>query len=187
MRMAALALLWGSGFLWIKIALNGGLSPLHITVIRCALGAAVLLALACSARQRLPPERGVWGHLIVAAFFCNVLPFFLFSVGEQTVDSGVAGVLNASTPLWSMGIGLALGTERDRHPLRLAGILLGFAGTLLIFAPWQQSGLTSWGALLLIAAAMSYAVAFAYMARHLIGRDTAPSPSPRPSSSPRRA
>lgn len=118
MRMALLALLWGSSFLWIKIALNGGLAPLHITVIRCALGAAVLLALARSARQRLPRSRRTWAHLVVAAFFCNVLPFFLFGVGEQTVDSGVAGVLNATTPLWSMGIGLALGSERGRHPLR---------------------------------------------------------------------
>ncbi|MGW8888957.1 DMT family transporter [Streptomyces sp. NPDC055749] len=172
--MAVLALLWGSGFLWIKIALNGGLPPLHITVIRCALGAAVLLVLACSAGQRFPRDRRTWGHLVVAAFLCNALPFFLFSVGEQTVDSGVAGVLNATTPLWSMGIGLVLGTERGWHPVRLTGLLLGFAGVLLIFAPWQQSGLTSWGALLLLAAAMSYAVAFAYMARHLIGRGTGP-------------
>ncbi|WP_328909463.1 DMT family transporter [Streptomyces sp. NBC_00234] len=172
--MAVLALLWGSGFLWIKIALNGGLPPLHITVIRCALGAAVLLALARAAGQRLPRDRRTWGHLLVAAFLCNALPFFLFSVGEQTVDSGVAGVLNATTPLWSMGMGLALGTERDRRPVRLAGLLLGFVGVLLIFAPWQQSGLTSWGALLLLAAAMSYAVAFVYMARHLIGRENGP-------------
>lgn len=174
LRMAVLALLWGSGFLWIKVALTGGLSPLHITVIRCALGTAVLLALAYSARQGLPRERATWGHLIVAAFFCNALPFFLFGIGEQTVDSSVAGVLNATTPLWSLLIGLALGTERGIRPLRLAGLLLGFAGTLLIFAPWQRSGLTSWGALVLLGAAASYAVAFAYMARHLTGRDTAP-------------
>ncbi|MFD6336838.1 DMT family transporter [Streptomyces sp. NPDC060131] len=172
--MAVLALLWGSGFLWIKVALTGGLSPLHIAVIRCALGTAVLLALAFSARQRLPRDRGTWGHLIVAAFFCNALPFFLFGVGEQTVDSSVAGVLNATTPLWSLLIGLALGTERGLRPLRLAGLLLGFAGTLLIFAPWQRSGLTSWGALVLLGAAAGYAVAFAYMAHHLTGRDTAP-------------
>ncbi|MFE4640314.1 DMT family transporter [Streptomyces sp. NPDC056730] len=172
--MAVLALLWGSGFLWIKVALNGGLSPLHITVIRCALGTAVLLALAFAARQRLPRDLATWGHLLVAAFFCNALPFFLFGIGEQTVDSSVAGVLNATTPLWSLLIGLARGTERGLRPPRLAGLLLGFAGTLLIFAPWQRSGLSSWGALVLLGAAASYAVAFAYMARHLTGRDTAP-------------
>ncbi|MDJ0345048.1 DMT family transporter [Streptomyces sp. H10-C2] len=93
-----------------------------------------------TARRRLPRDRATWGHIIVAAVFCNALPFALFSVGERTVDSGVAGVLNATTPLWSLLIGVAIGTERGLHPARLGELLLGFAGTLLIFAPWQQSG-----------------------------------------------
>lgn len=173
-RMGVLALLWGSGFLWIKLALNNGLSPVQITFTRCALGALVLVALCFSARQRLPRDRATWGHLIVAAFFCNALPFALFSIGQQTVDSGVAGALNATTPLWSLLIGIAIGAERGPHPVRLGGLLLGFAGTLLIFAPWQQSGLASWGSLAILAAAVSYAVAFAYMGRKLTGKGTAP-------------
>ncbi|WP_424642482.1 DMT family transporter [Embleya sp. AB8] len=172
--MAVLALLWGSGFLWIKLALNGGLAPLHITVVRCALGSAALLALARSAGQRLPRDRGTWGRLVLAALLCNALPFFLFAVGEQTVDSGVAGVLNATTPLWSLALGIGLGTDRGAHPLRLVGLVLGFAGTLVIFAPWQGGGPGGWGALALLGAAVSYAVAFAYMARRLIGRGAEP-------------
>ncbi|GKQ33654.1 DMT family transporter [Streptomyces sp. A012304] len=171
LRMAALALLWGSGFLLIKLALTHGLSPTQITIARCALGTAVLLLLARRAGQRLPRDRATWTRLAVAALFCNALPFALFSVGEQTVDSGVAGVLNATTPLWSLLIGVLLGTERALRPVRLTGLILGFAGTLLIFAPWQRSGLLTWGALALLAAAASYAVAFAYMARTLTGRD----------------
>ncbi|MFF5790124.1 DMT family transporter [Streptomyces sp. NPDC012693] len=174
-RMGVLALLWGSGFLWIKISLNQGLTPGWITFVRCLLGAAVLVALALGAGQRLPRDRATWGRLVVAAFFCNALPFLLFSIGEQTVDSGVAGVLNATTPLWSLLIGLALGSERPLRAARSAGLVLGFAGVLLIFAPWSHgSGLTSWGALALLGASASYAVAFAYMARHLTGRGTAP-------------
>ncbi|MDX3779594.1 DMT family transporter [Streptomyces europaeiscabiei] len=171
LRMALLALLWGSGFLWIKLALNHGLSPLQITVTRCALGAGVLLALALAARQRLPRDRRTWGHLLVAAFFCNALPFALFGIGEQTVDSGTAGVLNATTPLWALLLGLLLGTDRPLSPARLTGLLLGFAGVLLIFAPWQRAGLMTGGALALLGAAVSYAVAFAYMGRHLMSRD----------------
>ncbi|MFC8196055.1 DMT family transporter [Streptomyces sp. NPDC057298] len=170
LRMAALALLWGSGFLWIKIALNHGLSPAQITIARCALGTGVLLLLARSAGRRLPRDRGTWAHLTVAALFCNAVPFALFSIGEQTVDSGVAGVLNATTPLWSLLIGIVLGTDRGLGRTRLTGLFLGFAGTLLIFAPWHRSGLLTWGALALLAAAASYAVAFAYMARTLTGR-----------------
>ncbi|MFE0452341.1 DMT family transporter [Streptomyces sp. NPDC058914] len=167
LRMAALALLWGSGFLWIKIALNHGLSPAQITIARCALGTATLLVLARHAGQRLPRSRATWGHLAVAALFCNAVPFALFALGEQTVDSGVAGVLNATTPLWSLLIGLLLGTDRPLHPRRLTGLLLGFTGTLVIFAPWHRSGLLTWGALALLAAAASYAVAFAHMSRKL--------------------
>ncbi|MET7568876.1 DMT family transporter [Streptomyces sp. NPDC005492] len=166
-RMAVLALLWGSGFLWIKLALDHGLSPAQITITRCALGTLVLLALARAAGQRLPRDRATWGRLAVAALFCNAVPFALFSVGEQTVDSGIAGVLNATTPLWSLLIGITLGTDRGLARSRLSGLFLGFAGTVLVFAPWQRSGLFGWGALALLGAAASYAVAFAYMARKL--------------------
>ncbi|HEX5542668.1 MAG TPA: hypothetical protein VFX60_14100, partial [Micromonospora sp.] len=62
-RMGLLALLWGSGFLWIKVALNNGLSPVHITISRCVLGAAVLLVLCRLANQRLPRDRAVWIRL----------------------------------------------------------------------------------------------------------------------------
>lgn len=170
-RMGVLALLWGSTFLWIKLAL-GGLSPVQVTLIRCALGALVLLAACYSAGNRLPRDRATWRHIIVAALFCNALPFALFSVGEQTVGSGLAGVLNATTPLWSLLIGVAIGTERGLDPVRVSGLLLGFGGTVLIFAPWHPTGLISWGALAILAAAGSYAVGFTYMGRTLVGKGT---------------
>lgn len=165
-RIVVLALLWGSGFLWIKLALTG-LSPVHLTLVRCALGASTLLVMAFATGQRLPRDRRTWGRLVVAAFFCNALPFALFGIGERTVDSGVAGVMNATTPLWSLLIGVVLGTDRRLGPARLLGLALGFAGVLVIFAPWQQAGLLSGGALALLGAGLSYAIAFAYMARKL--------------------
>lgn len=168
-RLGVLALLWGSTFLWIKLALTA-LSPVQLTLARCVLGALTLLALCFGARQRLPGGRGIWGHLFVAAFFCNALPFSLFSIGEQTVDSGVAGVLNATTPLWTLLIGVAIGTERGVRPVRLAGLLLGFGGVVVISAPWQHAESVGWGALAIVAAAASYAVGFAYMGRNLTGK-----------------
>ncbi|MEV8534048.1 DMT family transporter [Streptomyces sp. NPDC051211] len=173
-RMTLLAALWGSAFLWIRLALDNGLTPVQITVVRSALGAGVLLVLAALAGQRLPRDRATWLRLLVAAFFCNALPFLLFALGQRTVDSGIAGVINATTPLWSLLIGFALGTDRPLRPVRLAGLVLGFAGVVLIFAPWQASGLLSRNALALVGAAASYAVAFAYMARKLTGRGSAP-------------
>ena len=171
-RMGVLALLWGSTFLWIELALRA-LSPLQVTVARCFLGAGTLLVLCVATRRRLPRGRTVWGHVFVAAFWCNALPFALFSLGQQTVGSGLAGVLNATTPLWSLLLGLALGTERGLRPVRAGGLLLGFAGVVVIFAPWQGAGQAGWGALAIVGAAASYAVGFAYMGRHLVGRGLA--------------
>jgi drug/metabolite transporter (DMT)-like permease len=169
LRMGALALVWGSSFFWIKIALTG-LSPVQIALGRTALGAVVLVVLLYSSGQRLPRGRAGWGHLTFAAVFGNVVPFVLFGVGEQTVDSGVAGVLNSTTPLWALAIGLFLGFERQRNVARLVGLVLGFVGTLLIFAPWEKAGLASWGALACLAAAASYAVAYIYISRTVSGK-----------------
>ncbi|MFF3013236.1 DMT family transporter [Streptomyces sp. NPDC057939] len=168
-RVAVLSLLWGSTFLWIELALDA-FTPVQVALIRCALGAALLLALCRAKGLRLPRGRHVWGRLLVAAFFCNALPFVLFGIGQQTIDSGAAGVLNATTPLWSLLLGVVLGGERPLRAVRVFGLLAGFAGTALIFAPWERSALVGWGALAIVGAAASYAVAFVHMGRHLVGR-----------------
>ncbi|MET8832876.1 DMT family transporter [Micromonospora sp. NPDC004540] len=168
-RVGVLALLWGSTFLWIELAL-AALTPVQVTLSRCVLGSAALLVACLGSGRRLPTDRATWGHIVVAAFFCNALPFAMFSIGQQTIDSGVAGVLNATTPLWSVLIGVAIGSERGLRPVRLGGLLLGFAGVVLIFAPWQTTGPVGWGVLAIVAAAASYAVGFAYMGRKLVGR-----------------
>jgi drug/metabolite transporter (DMT)-like permease len=168
-RIAVLSLLWGSTFLWIEVALEA-LAPVQVTFVRCLLGSLTLLAGCLLSGHRLPRGRAVWGRVAVAAFFCNALPFALFSLGQQRIDSGLAGVLNATTPLWSLLIGVIVGSERAPRPSRLGGLLLGFAGVVLIFAPWRATQAGGWGALAIVAAAASYAVGFTFMSRFLVGR-----------------
>lgn len=79
-RVVVLALLWGSTYLWIELALDA-FSPVQVTFIRCVLGAATLLVLCFGSGRRLPRDRATWGHVVVAAFFCNALPYALFSIG----------------------------------------------------------------------------------------------------------
>lgn len=166
MRIAVLALVWGSGFLWIKLSLQGGLSPGQITFARAALGSMFLLAICAATKAGLPRGKRIWAHLIVAAFLCNALPFTLFAIGERTVDSGIAGVLNATTPLWSLLLAREFGKTK--------ALLLGFGGVLLIFAPWRQEHVFTLGAQAMLGAAASYAAGFAYMASKLTGRGTQP-------------
>jgi drug/metabolite transporter (DMT)-like permease len=165
-RLALLALVWGSGYLWVELALRGGWGPVQLTVARSALGAGVLALVCLALRKRFPRGWRTWRDLGVAAFLCNAAPFVLIGFGQQTVDSGTAGVLNATTPLW------ALMFARDRGGAKLFGAVLGFAGVLVIFAPWETGAFAGVGALALLAAAASYAAGFAFMARRLVGRGT---------------
>ncbi|MGC4815455.1 DMT family transporter [Micromonospora sp. DT228] len=169
-RLVLLALLWGSSFLWIKLALRG-FSPMQIVVVRLALGVIVLAPIAGIRGLGWPKGLGTWGHLFVAALVANVIPYTLFGVAEQNIGSNVAGVLNATTPLWTVFVALLVGIERKIDSRRVCGLILGFAGTILIFSPWQSSGeIASWGGMACLAAAASYGISYVYMGRFLAGR-----------------
>src|ERR1044072_7100600 len=114
----------------------------------------------------------LWGLLVIAAFFGNAVPFTLFALGERSVDSGVAGVLNATTPLWVLVIGILLRTERDLSSVKIGGLVLGFGGTLLIFSP-REGSFASWDAVIILVASVMYAISFAYIGRFISGRGVA--------------
>ncbi|GAB2752001.1 DMT family transporter [Amycolatopsis magusensis] len=173
LRMGALALMWGSSFFWIKLGLHA-FSPVQLVLGRLLLGATVLLLLCLLNRHRLPSDRRLWFHLAVAGLFHCALPFLLFAIGEQTVDSGITGVINATTPLWALLAAVLWRMEKRMSAAKGAGLLLGLAGTVLIFAPWQASGLLSWGALACLAASASYGFAFVYEERNLSRSGSSP-------------
>jgi drug/metabolite transporter (DMT)-like permease len=136
-RLALLALVWGSSFLWIKLSLRG-LSPVEVTFGRLLLGAAALFVIAAVRRTRLPRSPALWAHMSVAALFGNAAPYLLFALGEQQVSSSTAGILNATTPLWTLVMAMVTGHERTVTPARLGGLVIGFGGALLIFSPWHS-------------------------------------------------
>src|SRR5215216_4619302 len=174
-RLALLACLWGASFLFIKVALRG-LSPVQIVLGRLALGAAVLLIVVALRREPLPRSPIVWWHLAVAAVVANIVPYFLFGWGEQRTSSALAGVLNATTPLFTLVFALATRTEPRTTAIRVIGLLLGFVGALVVMAPWRAGiGAGSLpGQVACLLAAASYGVAYVYMRRFLTGRGFPP-------------
>lgn len=173
-RLGALAVLWGSGFLLIKIALEG-MSPIQIVLGRLVPAAVVMVAVVAYRRERLPRRLMPWAHLSVMAVITNIAPYFLFAWGEQHITSSLAGVLNAITPLFTLLLAVSTHTERLTAP-RLAGVSLGFVGVVILAAPWHGGGLNS--SLLGIGAALLasafYAGSYVYARRFLSAGDLSP-------------
>jgi len=166
-RIALLALIWGSSFLWIKLA-DHGFSAVEVTLGRLATGAAVLFVLMLARRDKVPRSARLWATIAVAALIGNAAPYLLFALAEQTVNSSTAGIINATTPLWTVMLALAVRHQKRVTGWQAAGLVIGFAGAVLIFAPWRTSSeLFSAGGLESLGASVSYAVSYIYMDRFL--------------------
>lgn len=172
-RITLLALIWGSGFLWIEISLRG-FSPVQLTFVRLALGAAVLLGVLRLRRLGLPRGGQIWRHLIVAALLANAVPYLLFGIAQQTVASNLAGAINATTPLWAVVFAVAARTEPRLGGRRLAGLLVGLVGAVVILHPWTDTTASLGGTLACLAASASYGASYVYMGKHLTNRGVPP-------------
>ncbi|MFB7927499.1 DMT family transporter [Streptomyces sp. NPDC056039] len=169
LRFAALSLIWGFSFLLIKVGTQG-YAPFQVTLGRLAFGTAVLAAAMAVRRERLPRGARTWGHLAVAAFLLNALPFSLFAYAELTIPSTLAGICNATSPLWGMALSLVALSEDRPTRVRVAGLGLGFLGVLTVLGAWQGfHGLDATGTALALLASLSYPVGWIYVRRTLAG------------------
>jgi drug/metabolite transporter (DMT)-like permease len=169
----ALALLWGSNFAWIKLSLDS-FSPTQVTFGRMLLGALILGALLTITHDRLPHDRSTWGHLTIAALVANTAPYLLFALGETRVDSSIAGVMNATTPLWTLALAATTQHRESLRPTQVAGFVLGLIGCIVIFAPWNSGTIDALGTLYCLLAAISYAISYVYMAHYLTPKAITP-------------
>jgi len=167
-RLIGVALIWGSSFLFMKVALEG-LSDIQIVVIRTVLGAGILWFVLRVRGIGLPRDLRVWGHLLVLGAIGTAIPFFLFVWAEDNgVSSGLAGIYNATTPLWTMLLAVALLTEERINSAKLGGLVLGFVGVLVVLAPWQGvGGGNLLGQLACLTAGAAYGVSLIYNRRTL--------------------
>ncbi|WP_226029487.1 DMT family transporter [Streptomyces hyderabadensis] len=169
LRFGFLSLVWGFSFLFMKVGTES-FAPFQVTLGRLAFGTAVVAAAMAVKRERLPRGVRTWAHLAVAGFLLNALPFSLFAFSELTIPSSLAGICNATSPLWGMALSLVALSEDRPTRRRVAGLGIGFLGVLTVLGVWQGfHGLDVTGTALALLASFSYPVGWIYVRRTLAG------------------
>jgi drug/metabolite transporter (DMT)-like permease len=164
-----LGLVWGSSFLWIKIAV-GYMGPLTVAALRQLIGLLGLLLVMAIQRQSFPRGRQTLLAYLVLGILQSAVPFALIAWGETRIDSGLAAILNGTMPLFTILIAHVWLRDDRITPARLAGLVIGFGGVVVLasrsLGPSELQG-TVWGQLAVLAATLSYAVASTFSRRHL--------------------
>jgi drug/metabolite transporter (DMT)-like permease len=150
-----LSAIWGGSYLLIKIGLRD-LSPEMVAFARIALAAVLLLAVAAS-RGELGPLRGQLGWVAALGAVQVAGPFLLIAAGEQSISSSLAGILVATTPIFTALLALRLDHEERSQGARLVGVVIGIAGVVAIFG-LDLSGSGILGGLAVVLASFGYAV-----------------------------
>ncbi len=160
--------IWGCSFIFIKSGLEF-LSPVGVAFFRCALGAVTLYAYAKYKKIELPRKRKSLIHIWVVSLFLNVFPGIFFALAETEVTSILAGIINAVTPLMTL-IAILL-VNRSEQPKRsqIIGLLIGFAGVLIVLGAWNGLGDNPWWAVgILLLAVTCYGFSFPYTRKFVI-------------------
>ena len=171
--LVLLALIWGASFLFIKLAVRD-MSPATLVLARALFGA-LTLGVILAARRQTPFPSGTGQRLlpfVVMAVFGSALPWFGISFGELSISSGLASILNATTPLWTAVLATWVTPDERPSALNYLGVAIGFLGTGILLAPdliGQPLKATTIGTIAVAAAAASYAVAALVQRRRLSG------------------
>ncbi len=175
LQILLLSAVWGVSFLMIRIA-GETFPPLWVALLRCSLGAALLWTVLSLGGNQLPPRR-LLPWLLAVALLNNAIPFTFFAWGERTVPSNIAAVINATTPIWTLLLSMAIHRTRAAL-LTIGGVLLGFGGVLVVVishasdpAVDHASGGLLRGTIVIALAALGYAIATVLAKAKLQGLD----------------
>ena len=158
--LVLLSLLWGGSFLCVGIAVQE-LPVLTIIALRVSLAALVLWGIALFSGHQLPRGRKTWQAFLALGLMNNVIPFGLTVFGQQTIGAGLAAILNATTPLWTVLIAALFLADERFSKQKLFGVLLGLVGVIVMVGPDSLAGISrNLGAqLAVLGATLSYAFA----------------------------
>lgn len=155
-----LSLLWGGSFLFVGIAV-GGLPPLTIVFLRVTLAAVALHAVLRVLHISLPRDASCWRAFLAMGLLNNAIPFSLIVWGQTQIASGLASILNATTPLFTVLAAHWLTSDERMTRGRVSGVMIGFAGVIALIGPeaLRGAGTALLPQLAVLAAACSYACA----------------------------
>ena len=165
----ALGFIWGSSYLFIKLAVDD-FGTFTLVASRLVIGAALLWTVVLVARQPLPRDRRIYGHLVVMALVNITIPFLLITWAERSVDSSLAAILTSPVPLFAIVLSALFLPDEPIRVNGLIGLAVGFVGVVIITSPGlTEAGGSPIGELALLGAAFSYAVGAVYSRRNVRG------------------
>lgn len=160
-----LGAIWGSSFMWIKIAVQE-VGPVTLVAFRAVLGLLLGIAVILIQRTKLPRTFSAWMPLLVLGLTNIAIPFFLISWGEQSIDSAVASILDATVPLFTILIAHFLLPDDKMTLPKVLGLIVGFAGIIVLMSKDMNVSHNSLlGQVAVIVASLFYAISSVYARR----------------------
>ncbi len=164
--LIVLSILWGGSFFFIEVLVEL-LPPLTIVTLRVFLAAVALWIIILFMKIDLPKKASHWWALVMVGALNNALPFCLITWGQTQINSGLASILNATTPFFTVVLAGAFLADEKITKGKFWGVLIGIIGTIVMIGPEALNGLSGsvLGQLAVMGAALSYAVAAVYSRR----------------------
>jgi drug/metabolite transporter (DMT)-like permease len=134
LTLIALAVIWGAAFLFISVAVRE-VEPMTYVWLRLTMAAAAMWLFLWWRGEKAGLPRKIWGSIAVLALFNNAIPFVLFGWGQTHIASGLAAILNSTTPIWGVVVAHLYTDDEKLSGRKLAGVLLGFGGVAVMIGP----------------------------------------------------
>ncbi len=165
--LCLLGLIWGGSFFFARIAVTA-IPPFTLVLLRVALAAIALQIYVAGRHGIYAAFAGRWRQFLLLGLINNAIPHTLIFLGQTQIGAGLAAILNATTPVWTVLIANVLTSDERLSAMKIAGCLLGLAGTAVLIGPSAFTGLSPtsgvplWALILPVAAAVSYGFAAIY-------------------------
>ena len=162
-QIIILSILWGGSFFFVGVAVKE-MPPLTIVLCRVALASIILLVIVYLKGDKMPSSPGLWGAFIIMGALNNLIPFSLIVWGQTHIESGLASILNATTPIFSVVLAHFLTREERLTANRITGVTIGWIGVAMLIGieSLRGFGIEVMGQLAVVGATFSYACAAIY-------------------------